>query len=235
MPCAKCGSSAPFANGRCQVCGTPAPLDEDDGAVTSVPLSPDDGGMTVAPTSAVDDATVLLPTSSGAPAPPPTGSSSSIGMETGSTAFGTAAVLKVGEDFGERYHIIRVLGAGGMGAVYQAWDKILEAAVAIKVIRPEAAANPEEAEAHREALQARVAAGPAGHPPQRRSDPRSGAMDGITYITMPVRSGLGSGDDSKKKDAFRPSARCTSPGRWPIGLAAAHEAGSSIAISNRRT
>ena len=34
--------------------------------------------------------------------------------------------LKTGEPFGARYHIIRQLGIGGMGAVYQAWDAGLE-------------------------------------------------------------------------------------------------------------
>src|SRR5690242_3664045 len=43
--------------------------------------------------------------------------------------------LKVGQSFGPRYHIIKLLGAGGMGAVYQAWDAELSVAVALKVIR----------------------------------------------------------------------------------------------------
>jgi hypothetical protein len=50
--------------------------------------------------------------------------------------------LAVGQAFGPRYHIIRLLGIGGMGAVYQAWDAELGVAVAIKVIRPEAMADP---------------------------------------------------------------------------------------------
>ena len=32
--------------------------------------------------------------------------------------------LAIGQDFG-RYHIIKLLGVGGMGAVYQAWDSEL--------------------------------------------------------------------------------------------------------------
>src|SRR5581483_11992957 len=50
--------------------------------------------------------------------------------------------LKPGQLFSARYHIIRLLGVGGMGAVYQAWDVELGVAVAIKVIRPDVVADP---------------------------------------------------------------------------------------------
>jgi len=54
---------------------------------------------------------------------------------------GTSGLFAPGYTFGGRYHIIRLLGAGGMGAVYQAWDEELGVAVAIKVIRPEVLAD----------------------------------------------------------------------------------------------
>jgi len=49
--------------------------------------------------------------------------------------------LVPGQPFGSRYHIIRTLGLGGMGAVYQAWDAELGVAVAMKVILPEVMAD----------------------------------------------------------------------------------------------
>src|SRR5262245_33076718 len=42
-----------------------------------------------------------------------------------------------GQQIGTRYTIIKLLGAGGMGAVYQAWDAELNVAVAIKTILPD--------------------------------------------------------------------------------------------------
>jgi eukaryotic-like serine/threonine-protein kinase len=51
--------------------------------------------------------------------------------------------LTPGTSIGNRYEIVRLLGQGGMGAVYQARDKELDRQVAIKVIRADMAANPE--------------------------------------------------------------------------------------------
>lgn len=45
--------------------------------------------------------------------------------------------LKEGQDFGERYEIVSVIGTGGMGTVYRARDLELDEDVAIKTLRPE--------------------------------------------------------------------------------------------------
>src|SRR5437660_6556283 len=82
------------------------------------------------------DVTVQLPATAG--------SVDTTGMPSGSASGGVqdTGPLAPGQTFGPRYHIIRLLGAGGMGAVYHAWDAELGVSVAIKVIRPEIMANP---------------------------------------------------------------------------------------------
>ena len=82
--------------------------------------------------SSSDAATILdasPPPGSPPPAPPP----SNLGS---TTLFAPGTVLA------GRYEILRVLGHGGMGAVYQARDRELDRLIALKVIRPEMASNP---------------------------------------------------------------------------------------------
>jgi eukaryotic-like serine/threonine-protein kinase len=63
-------------------------------------------------------------------------SSQSFDDLTGLVVFASGTIL------GGRYRILRVLGHGGMGAVYQARDQELDRVIALKVIRPELAGNP---------------------------------------------------------------------------------------------
>src|SRR5262245_50565263 len=44
-------------------------------------------------------------------------------------------LLVVGQPLGTRYRITGFLGKGGMGAVYRAFDTVLEEEVALKVVR----------------------------------------------------------------------------------------------------
>jgi tRNA A-37 threonylcarbamoyl transferase component Bud32 len=92
--------------------------------------------------------------------------------------------LDTGQTFGPRYHIIRLLGVGGMGAVYHAWDAELGVSVAIKVIRPEIMADPETgAEVERRFKRELLLARQVTHKNVVRIHDL-GEIDGIKYITM---------------------------------------------------
>ncbi|HUB50644.1 MAG TPA: protein kinase [Terracidiphilus sp.] len=62
------------------------------------------------------------------------------------------AALQPGSIFANRYQIIKILGEGGMGAVYKARDIELARDVALKVIRPELSNNPEILERFKQEL-----------------------------------------------------------------------------------
>ncbi len=67
----------------------------------------------------------------------------------------------VGTTLQGRYHLVRLLGDGGMGAVYKAADQVLRRFVAIKLLHPATAENPSAVE--RFVREARSAAA-IGHP-----------------------------------------------------------------------
>ena len=133
--------------------------------------------------------------------------------------------LEAEQRFGDRYHIIKLLGLGGMGAVYQAWDTELEIVVAIKVIRPEAAADPKMAAEldqrfKRELLLAREVT----HKNVVRIHDL-GEMEGIKYITMSFIEGEDLSSIIKREGKL-PIPQALQITRDVVsGLVVAHEAG----------
>ena len=114
---------------------------------------------------------------------------------------------------------------GGMGAVYQAWDQELGVAVALKVIRPEATADPAAAqEMERRFKRELLLARQVTHTNVVRIHDL-GELNGIKYITMPYVQG----DDLAtrlKRDGKVPVKVALKVARQVAqGLAAAHAAG----------
>jgi tetratricopeptide (TPR) repeat protein len=58
-------------------------------------------------------------------------------------ALNSSAILEPGTLLGGRYEIVAMLGLGGMGAVYKAYDRDIDRVIALKVIRPDLASHPE--------------------------------------------------------------------------------------------
>ena len=201
MFCPQCGRELPATEERCPACGTQLPRP-----------SPPPAAATGAPTSAGQTATA-----SGFTAP-------SGGTET-RLPLSSGGPLAVGQAFGPRYHIIRLLGAGGMGAVYQAWDQELGVAVALKVIRPEVMADPEaardlERRFKRELLLARQ----VSHKNVVRIHD-IGEIDGIKYLTMTYIQGADLASILRKKGRVPVAWALQIAKQVGAGLSAAHEVG----------
>jgi serine/threonine protein kinase/Flp pilus assembly protein TadD len=132
--------------------------------------------------------------------------------------------LEVGQRFGSRYHILRQLGVGGMGAVYQAWDAELGVAVALKVIRPEVMQDPAAAQdIERRFKQELLLARQVTHKNVVRIHDL-GEISGIKYITMPYIEGQDLA--SLLRQERLPVAKVIGFTRQiAAGLQAAHEAG----------
>jgi predicted Ser/Thr protein kinase len=130
----------------------------------------------------------------------------------------------VGQAFGPRYHIIKVLGVGGMGAVYQAWDAELSVAVALKVIRTDSRRRSVSSEAEKRFKQELLLARQVTHKNVVRIHDL-GEISGIKYITMPFIQG----DDLAKilrRDGKLAVGRALRIARQIAGgLEAAHDAG----------
>lgn len=90
------------------------------------------------------------------------------------------APLGVGMLLAERYEIVRMLGEGGMGAVYQAKDVELNRSVALKVIRSDLAADATALQRFKQEL---ILAREVTHPNVVRIFDL-GTSDGVKFITM---------------------------------------------------
>jgi tetratricopeptide (TPR) repeat protein len=158
------------------------------------------------------------------PAPERPVTATSSGPPTGDRR-GATGPLVPGTTFGSRYQIVKLLGAGGMGAVYQAWDEELGVIVALKVIRPEISNDPATGpEVERQFKRELVLARQVTHRNVIRIHDL-GELDGIKYITMQFVHGTNLATMLRQSgklpllDALRIATQVAD------GLAAAHDVG----------
>jgi tetratricopeptide (TPR) repeat protein len=219
MRCPRCGKPIPGDASRCNHCGA--------GFATTT---------SVATGVVAIDTTGLPP---GATFGPSTGATGATGDDAPTGAANDSAVtdipgggggvehdgpLKIGQSFSPRYHIIKLLGAGGMGAVYQAWDAELGVAVALKVIKTDARRKAGASEAEKRFKQELLLARQVTHKNVVRIHDL-GEIDGIKFITMPYVKGQ---DLSTvlRRELKLPVRRALRLARqMAAGMQAAHDAG----------
>jgi eukaryotic-like serine/threonine-protein kinase len=241
MTCSRCGRSPSQSSGLCASCEALAGPGNASGVAVGAPRDEDltAAGETGAgdPASAPPDPDATKP---GAPSadpdatrlgfnPPPARASSDAaqpGSRTAATgSSGDSAGDLVGRPLGRRYQILRLLGAGGMGAVYQAWDQELGVVVALKTVRPEIAADPDTAKMlDRRFKQELLLARQVTHKNIVRVHDM-GEVDGIKYITMPYLEGEDLATILKRRGKLPPDLVTFIARQVASGLAAAHEAG----------
>ncbi len=153
--CSHCATALDPADttGRCPACGHPYPADPADDATV-----PEDTLVLAAGDTPASEDTLVLPA---APLPP---QRTATGAEATTVAAADGATPATGDGgatatpaarlpvldletlrsrLGERFEVLRLVGAGGMGRVFEATDLTLQRKVAIKCITPELGARPE--------------------------------------------------------------------------------------------
>ena len=127
---------------------------------------------------------------------------------------------RLGTRFGP-YELNSLIGVGGMGEVYRAYDTVKERTVAVKVLRAEMAADPNYQERFRR--ESRVAA--------RLQEPHVipvhdfGDIDGVLYIDMRLVEGGSLKDELRANGPLAPSRAASIIAQMGAALDAAHADG----------
>jgi serine/threonine protein kinase/tetratricopeptide (TPR) repeat protein len=130
-------------------------------------------------------------------------------------------VLAPGYVLAGRYQILKVLGEGGMGAVYQARDREVDRTVAIKVIRPELSGHPEILRRFKQEL---ILARQVTHRNVIRIFDLSVA-DGRRFITMEYVDGKDLSSVVRERRKLPPAEAVEIIRQTLMGLEAAHNEG----------
>ncbi len=210
MICPKCGGNTSASSGPCPVCGAATDPAEGPTVAAALLTPPPDSQEFDAATIADPEVTRLL-------------DPARVRHRTDKGPY--ERPLQPGQSFGTRYTIVRQLGAGGMGAVYQAWDQELSVVVALKVIRPEISRDPFlGAEMARRFKRELLLAREVTHKNVVRIHDL-GEIEGIKYITMSYVAGADLAS-VLRKEAKLPVPRALRIAKdIAAGLLAAHDAG----------
>lgn len=196
MLCPACKTPVPVSASQCPACGTVTPVDE--------------GKTQVFATPANDDKTAVVDAQAW-----------SKDFTTSGVAAYSGAELTVGSVLGKRYEILKTLGEGGMGAVFQARDVEVDRIVALKVIRPELVGSADILRRFRQEL---VLARKITH----RNIVRIydlGVADGVRFITMEYIEGRELGAILAERSKVAPKDAAEFILQACHGLAAAHAEG----------
>jgi tetratricopeptide (TPR) repeat protein/predicted Ser/Thr protein kinase/TolB-like protein len=228
--CPKCQARNAAGAERCVECG--ARLEAGDAVVahedtgTVIPSTPPDGDAeegTLVPVGGADheggdDSHTILPSevraaTPGGVSPPPSPATP--------PPAGSAGRLEIGSVLGGRYRIEKMLGMGGMGAVYRATDLELDRDVALKVIRPELEADEALLQRFKQEI---ILAREITH----RNVVRTfdlGQADGIRFISMEFVEGTDLSDVIRDKGALPPDEAVEIVEQICLALDAAHSEG----------
>ena len=191
MVCSVCSTVNPEGTAQCASCKTP------------FPISPDE-----------------MPTSLMEPASADAEETSAMSGWTMPAAAGAVA-LTPGTVLGGRYELLKLLGEGGMGAVYKAVDRELDRVLALKVIRPQFANEPALLQRFKQEL---VLARQITHRNVIRIFDL-GVADGVRFITMEYVEGRELSEILKERGKLHPSDAVSYVQQICEGLHVAHVEG----------
>ena len=217
MVCPRCGHTTPVASGRCAACGAAVAEATVATGVVAVDTTGLPPGATFGATTGLSSFEATNAGTGTAPGEPGT-------ADLGSSIAAASGPLQVGQSFGPRYHIIKILGVGGMGAVYQAWDAELSVAVALKVIRTDRRRGSASPEAEKRFKNELLLARQVTHKNVVRIHDL-GELDGIKYITMPYVQGDDLATVLHRESKLAVGRALRLARQIADGLQAAHEAG----------
>jgi len=140
--------------------------------------------------------------------------------------------IQVGDVLCQRFRIDRLIGSGGMGHVFEAWDAVLRVRIGLKTIRPEIADHPASlARFRQEVLTARS----LSHPNICRTfdleretrvlDPIRGTEQAIVFLTMEFLEGETLADRISRTGALTQDEAFAVARQIAAALACAHEHG----------